>query len=115
MHELSIITGMFDILEEKAREHHAKRILSITIKVGKLSGAVPDLLESAFDIYKEGTLAAEARLKIESLPVKVRCGACGREFAPEQYVFICPGCSSTDLKILEGMDLFIEKIEFEVL
>jgi hydrogenase nickel incorporation protein HypA/HybF len=114
MHELSIIAGMFDILEEKAREHHAKNIILVTIKVGKLSGAVPDLLESAFNTYKEGTLAAEARLEIVSLPVKVKCRACSREFTPEQYVFTCPGCSSTDLNVLEGMDLFIEKIEFEV-
>jgi len=44
MHELSIIAGLFDILEEKAREHRAKKVLNVVIKVGKLSGAVPDLL-----------------------------------------------------------------------
>jgi len=114
MHELSIVSGLFDILEEKAREHRAKKIVSVTIKVGKLSGAVPDLLVSAFDIYKEGTLAAEARLEIISLPVKTKCGHCGREFEPEHHLFVCPGCASQDLKILEGMDLFVEKIEFEV-
>jgi hydrogenase nickel incorporation protein HypA/HybF len=114
MHELSIVAGLFDILEEKAREHRAKMIVSVTIKVGKLSGTVPDLLVSAFDIYKEGTLAAEARLEIISLPVKTKCGNCGREFELEHYLFVCPSCASHDLKILEGMDLFIEKIEFEV-
>jgi len=114
MHELSIIAGMFDILEEKTREHGAKKITGVTIRVGRLSGAVPDLLASAFDIYKEGTLAAEARLEVESLPVKVKCGTCGHESTPEQYVFVCPECASTDLKVLEGLDLFIEKIEFEV-
>ena len=114
MHELSIISGLFDILEEKAREHRAKKVLSVVIKVGKLSGAVPDLLVSAFDTYKEGTLAAEARLEIISLPVKTECGNCGRVFGPEDHLFLCPGCGSRDLKILEGLDLFIEKIEFEV-
>ena len=55
MHELSIIASLFEVLEEKAREARALRITSVKLRVGRLSGVVPELLESAFDAYGKGT------------------------------------------------------------
>ena len=50
MHELSIVASLFEILEEKAKEKKAKKILSVKLKVGALSGVVPEFLETAFNI-----------------------------------------------------------------
>jgi hydrogenase nickel incorporation protein HypA/HybF len=113
MHELSLIAGLFEILEEKARQHRAAKILTVRLKVGRLSGAVPELLVTAFDMYKKGTLAEEAELEAVAVPVKVRCRSCGAEFEVEDYVFHCPSCRATDLEILSGTDLFLERIELE--
>jgi hydrogenase nickel incorporation protein HypA/HybF len=114
MHELSIVASLFEILEEKARENGAKKVILVKLQVGKLAGVVPEFLETAFDAYKEGTLAAEAELKIEEIPLTIKCQKCGTEFASENYVFICPSCQSTELKILAGTELLLEKIELEV-
>jgi hydrogenase nickel incorporation protein HypA/HybF len=46
MHELSIVVNLFEILNEKAAEQKAKRIVQVKLKVGKLSGVVPECLES---------------------------------------------------------------------
>jgi hydrogenase nickel incorporation protein HypA/HybF len=114
MHELSIVASLFEILEEKARENGAKKVILVKLQVGKLAGVVPEFLETAFDAYKEGTLAVEAELKIEEIPLTIKCQKCGTEFASENYVFICPSCQSTELKILAGTELLLEKIELEV-
>jgi len=114
MHELSIIAGLFDILIEKAKEQNAQKIVRVVLQVGKLAGVVPDFLESSFDIYKKGTLAADAVLEITTVPLKVRCQNCGAEIVKEDYVFSCAACGSTDLKILEGTELLLEKIELEI-
>ncbi len=114
MHELSIVASLFEILEEKAKEQKAKKILSVKLKVGALSGVVPEFLETAFDIYKKDTIAAESILKIEEVPLKIRCQQCGTEIVKDDLVFICEKCDSRELKTLSGTELLLEKIEMEV-
>ena len=113
MHELSLVASVFEVLEEKAREHGAARVTKVVLDVGIMSGAVPDLIESAFEAYKRGTLAAGARLEIVVVPVKVRCPDCGGETVREDADFSCAGCGSRRVEIVEGRDLVIEKIELE--
>ena len=56
MHELSIIASLFEIMEEKAGEKRAKKIVFVKLRVGKLSGVVPEFLHTAFDMYKKDTV-----------------------------------------------------------
>jgi hydrogenase nickel incorporation protein HypA/HybF len=113
MHELSIVAGLFETLEAQARENRAARITGVTLKIGRLSGVVPELLESAFDMYKKGTIAEAAKLTVDVVPLRVRCRACGAERSVESYVFLCAACASPDLEILEGTEMILERIELE--
>lgn len=113
MHELSLVASAFEVLEEKAREHGAARVTRVVLKVGVMSGVVPDLLESAFETYKIGTIAETARLEIVVVPVKLRCPDCGGEAVREEADFACAGCGSRRVEIVEGRDLVVETIELE--
>lgn len=113
MHEMSLVAGLFEILEEKAREHSARRVTAVKLRVGKLSGAVPELLATAFDMYKKGTLAEGAVLEAVPEPVRVRCRDCGLEFETDDYVFTCRDCGSAGIEILSGTELLVESIELE--
>ncbi len=114
MHELSIVASLFEGLEEKAREHHARKITRVRLKVGKLSGVVPEFLKTAFDTYKEGTIASTAELEIEVTPVTVRCKKCAQETAKDDFVFACPACGATDIDVTVGLELFLESLELEI-
>ncbi len=114
MHELSIVASLFEILEEKAKENKAKKIISVKLQVGSLSGVVPEFLETAFKIYKKDTVAADAKLTIEEIPLKIQCEQCGAEIIKNDFVFICEKCDSRELKTLAGTELLLEKIELEV-
>ena len=114
MHELSIVASLFEILEEKAEEQKAKKVISVKVKVGALSGVVPEFLKTAFDVYKKDTIADEAELKIEEVPLKVKCQKCGAEIVKDDFVFLCEKCESRELKTLAGTELLLEKIEMEV-
>ncbi len=114
MHELSIISNLFDILEEQAKEKKAVKITGVKLKVGMLSGAVPELLETAFQLYKKGTIASQARLEIEKVPLRFRCRQCSQETIQEDIVFTCGHCRSTDLETMEGTDILVEKVELEI-
>lgn len=113
MHELSLVASVFDILEEKACEHGASRVTAVVLRVGRMSGVVPELIESAFDIYKKGTLAEGARLEIVIVPVKVRCPDCGGTNVREDADFSCDACGSRRVEIVEGRELVVERIELE--
>ncbi len=114
MHELSIVASLFEILEEKAKEQKARKVTSVKVKVGALSGVVPEFLKTAFDVYKKDTIADEAELKIEEVPLKIKCQQCGTEIIKDDFVFICEKCASRELKTLAGTELLLEKIELEV-
>lgn len=114
MHELSLIANLFEIMEEKAENKKANKITHIVLQVGKLSGVVPDLLRTAFDIYKKDTMASEAKLTIKEVPLKILCQECKTEAVKDDFVFICSKCGSTKLRTLSGTELYLEKMELEI-
>lgn len=113
MHELSLVAALFETLEEKAREHRAAKITMVRLRVGKLAGAVPDLLESAFETYKKGTIADEARLEVEEVPVRLRCRSCGGDRLDVEGSFACLACGGRNVELLEGREIVVERIELE--
>jgi hydrogenase nickel incorporation protein HypA/HybF len=114
MHELSVVASLFEILEEKVEEQKGKRITLVKLRIGALSGIIPELLRTAFDIYKKDTIAAEAELEITVVPLKVRCGDCQKVMVKDDFIFICDHCNSTNIKTLEGTEMILEKMDIEV-
>ncbi len=114
MHELSLIAGLFEIVVEKANAHKAREVTLVTIKVGPLSGVVPELLESAFEMYKKETIAGRARLVIEKMPFVLRCRACAAETSRDNPISACPVCGSADFAIIQGTEVFLDKLELEI-
>lgn len=114
MHELSIIANLFKILETKAAEKNAVRITAVYLKVGVLSGAVPELLQTSFDMYKKDTIASGAVLHTETVPLKTECEVCQAVTTKDDFVFLCSRCGSPRLKTLSGTELLLEKIDMEV-
>ena len=114
MHELSVIANLYEIMEEKAKEQGAKKITRVKLQVGVLSGVVPDFLETAFDIFKDDTMAAEAVLEIERVPLKILCMTCGLEKTSDGLIYICPKCGSNQIKNLAGTELILEKMDISL-
>ena len=114
MHELSVVANLFEILEDKLEAQNGKRICYVKLQVGLLSGVVPELMKTAFDIYKKGTIAEEAELDITEVPCKVECQECGAVAIKEDYIFICDKCGSTNITTLEGTDMILETMEIEI-
>jgi hydrogenase nickel incorporation protein HypA/HybF len=114
MHELSIIASLYEIMEEKAREKGSEKIISVKLLVGKLSGVVPEFLITAFHTYKKNTIAHDAKLDLEEVPLKIQCNTCEKIMTKDDFVFICQYCGSQDLKTLSGTELLLEKMELEL-
>ena len=115
MHEASLAMSLIDMLVEIAREHRAKRVISCTVLVGKLSGVVVESFTFAFDALKgEYSETEGASLRVEEVPVTYRCSECGFEFEKQDFFFSpCPRCGSCAVDMVKGEEFDLYQVELE--
>lgn len=113
MHEFSIVTALLEMCEKNAKEHNASKITKVEIKVGKLSGVEPHLLETAFNTFKEETICDGAEFVMQIQDIVVRCQSCQTETALSKNEFTCPTCNSTELNIVDGEEMYLMHLEME--
>ena len=111
MHEVGIMERTLAIALEQAKERGACQIHRIKMRVGALSGVVPEALEFAFDVVTEGTIAQAARFEIESIPVRCYCRQCCQAFEPDDWFYECPECGQLSLDIRQGKELELTSLE----
>jgi hydrogenase nickel incorporation protein HypA/HybF len=113
MHEISIAKSIIEIAEAKARDENSYCIHTIKIRLGEFTTVVREALEFAFEVARRETLAENARLEIENVPMVLRCVHCGRVNNPVRAVcLICPQCG-LPLEIVSGEELQVEYIDIE--
>ena len=111
MHELSICQSLLDQVMRIAAERSAEAVTRVTLRIGPLSGVEPELLREAFPLARAGTVAARAELVIESLPVRVRCDACGAETDAAPNRLVCGACSDWHTRLASGDELMLVSVE----
>jgi hydrogenase nickel incorporation protein HypA/HybF len=111
MHEVSLMQDTLALAVRHAREQGAQRIHRLIMRIGDLSGVVPDALEFAFDVVARGTMADGARLEIQRVPIRCYCAPCGREFEPPDICCQCPGCGRPTADIRGGREMELTSLE----
>lgn len=113
MHEYSIVQSLLDSCEEHARQNNSTNVTKVIVKIGVLSGVEPDLLQTAFDTFKEKTVCDGAEFIINHQKVVIACLSCGEESTLEKNEFSCPKCDSNQVKVIDGEDMFLMSLEME--
>ncbi|MFF5854565.1 hydrogenase maturation nickel metallochaperone HypA [Streptomyces sp. NPDC012751] len=112
MHELSIATAIVERAGEIARADGTGGVASVTVRVGELAGVVPDALHFAFEVARDGTALAKARLVVERVAALAWCGECAEEFALGMPPFFwCPRCDRPSSELRSGRELEITGVE----
>jgi len=112
MHEASIAGSLLEIVSEQCRKSGYRRIDSINVKIGRASGIMSDALIFAFDAIKSGSVAKDAVLNIESVPVGGHCRDCNTVFTvEEEYVLNCPRCGGVSFSVTSGRELDVVDME----
>lgn len=111
MHELSVCQGMLDQVAAIADRHDATAVKSIVVRIGPLSGVVPELLAQAFPLARAGTIAADAELVIEPAAVRVRCETCGAETEASVNRLVCGECGDWHTTLVSGDELILKSVE----
>lgn len=113
MHELAICQSLMDQVESIAAERNAQSVISIVIAMGPLSGVEAALLKNAYPIASAGTVAENAELVIEYLPIRVKCSQCGSESDALPNKLICKQCGDWRTTLLSGDEMMLMRVELE--
>jgi hydrogenase nickel incorporation protein HypA/HybF len=111
MHELGIAQNILEIVQQSVPDGQAAAVRYIRIRIGQLSGVVPDSLDFCFSAIVGETAMKQASLTIEQVPTIFRCRDCLSRFQIEGLVFLCPTCKSANLELVSGKELEIVEIE----
>lgn len=114
MHEASIAQSLITLAEDYCRQNGHASISALRVRVGSLSGVLPDALHFAFDAMRAGTMAHGAELLIEEVRPRCSCGQCGGEFHFDgPYVLECPLCGASDVIVTGGRELDLAEMEVD--
>ena len=114
MHELSIAMSILDVVEEEMQSHAGANLQAIYIRLGPLSGVVKESLLSAYELAREQTPFAGARLVFEDVPIAVFCPRCQAERTVESpQRLCCSECATPVSEILRGRELELAALELE--
>ena len=89
----------------------ARRIHLIRLRVGQMSGVVPEALASAFAVLSPGTPAEGARLDIDEVATVCHCSDCAQDFRPDDVIYVCPRCGQISADVRLGHELELASLE----
>ena len=111
MHEFSIMQSTLETAAQKMSAAGATEIHRLKVRIGRLSGVVPEALRFAFDALKDKTPAAGASLEIEEVPAVCWCAACAAEFETVKYEYACPRCQQLSGDLRRGKEMELASLE----
>lgn len=115
MHEFALGEEVVKtVLEEMSRiTPPPHSLLSARMVVGALRRIAPDHMRFVYEVLTRDTLAAGSSLEVTVLPVTALCRDCGWQGQMDDGVLLCPGCGAYNLQTLQGMELFLDRLEVE--
>ena len=112
MHEISVALNILEIVEKQCRDAGYRSLESVRVRVGRAGGILPEALAFAFETVKRGTIAWNADLIIDSIPLGGTCHRCHAQFqTTENILFECPFCASPSFEINQGYELQIVEMD----
>ncbi len=113
MHELSLAESMVRELTTYIEKEKIKKVVSVTVIMGKFSGVQKEPFEFAFPIVTEGTVLEGCELNIEQQPGVINCSDCGEDTELTIPLVKCAKCGSRNVKFTHGKEFLIKSIEIE--
>ena len=111
MHELTLLYGVAQKVEQVCKENDLDRVDAIVIEVGEATSVIPEFLQDGYEVISDDyDFLRGSELIIERITAVGRCRQCGTEFPIVVNKGICPECGSFDKDIIEGTGFFIKEV-----
>lgn len=108
MHELPIVKNMVDKCICNALRHDAKRIKTINLNISCVCDIEEKWLGYYFKYLSKGTIAENASLKINKIPLEFYCNTCKMQFSTLSIIkgVKCFNCSGNDCVLINNKNKF---------
>ncbi len=113
MHEYSIVGALIESCEENARENGSAKITKVVVKIGVMSGVEPELLERAFETFKENSICDGAEFIMNIQPVVIVCNLCQKKSTLTKNEYFCPHCQSVEIEVVDGEEIYLMQLELQ--
>ncbi len=113
MHEMSLVEGMVDLIEDAATRQGFSRVRTVWVEIGRLSSVEPDALRFAFDVVTRGTRAEGATLSVIDLPGTAWCLQCEASVDIPALYEACPRCGGYQLHVTGGTEMRVKELEVD--
>ncbi|WP_028841254.1 hydrogenase maturation nickel metallochaperone HypA [Thermodesulfobacterium hveragerdense] len=111
MHEFFIVQNVIKTVEDLMVNHPKKKVAKAVLLIGRFSGVEPELLQTALDFFKQGSILKDAEIVIEIEDLRMKCQKCQREFSKEKWDLTCPFCGSFETEVLSGEEMLLKSLE----
>lgn len=110
MHEYSIVQSLVDsVMAAIPRDSTVHRL---EVRIGELSGVDCELLATAYDVFRAGTICERAAMQIDRVPARWVCPKCNAEIA-RGAALRCRACDAP-AHLASGDEIVLQRIELEV-
>jgi|TARA_Y100000310_G_scaffold345560_1_gene466646 hydrogenase nickel incorporation protein HypA/HybF len=116
MHELQVTEQILEVALKHTEGQDVSRIVNIHLRIGELSDLEEEWIQHYFDYLSKGTLAEEAKLKIEKVPIVLECEDCGANFEVSKQELSdanCPECDDgeSSWNLISGREYTVTNLE----
>lgn len=113
MHELSVAHAIVTTVVGALPDDEV-RVTQVIVRIGALSGVVPEALQFAYEVAADNTPLVDAVLVIERTPVIIHCIPCNDDVQlPGTTDFSCPSCHTPSGDVRSGHELEVASITLE--
>ena len=111
MHELSVAQEILALVQRHVPEAQAPLVRAVHVRVGELSGVVPESLEFCFSAVVAGTTWQSAELVMTRVRAEACCLDCAAAFPTQAPGAGCPACGSRLVRMARGHELHVVEVE----
>jgi len=107
MHEYSITCSILEILNKIIKEKKIKKVKVINFEIIE-----PGSIEFYFNYFtKDNKILKNAKLSFKKNMIKIECRKCKKIFEINGFIMKCPGCSSTEVKLVDSDDIRVYAVK----
>lgn len=111
MHEMSVAISIVQSVCDITADQSDGRVSAVNIRVGAMSGVIPEALTFAWTPAVRGTPLEKTTLQIEFVPAVVHCPSCEQDVELPGQRLVCPRCQARVSTLLRGRELELLSLE----
>ena len=117
MHEMSMVRLVVEAVLEECEGKDVTRVKAVNLRIGEMRDVIEAYVPDLFRFLARGTIAEEAEVRIERVPMRVRCRSCGEIWhlnSRDESTWTCPRCGKyKHYSLFSGGEFIIDSIEVD--